>query len=29
MAALADHLADPGTTLIDKLLVQAWGQKPR
>jgi len=28
MAALSDHLADPGTTLIDKLLVQAWGQKP-
>jgi hypothetical protein len=29
MAALADHLADPRTTLIDKLPVQAWGQKPR
>jgi hypothetical protein len=27
MAALSDHLADPGTTLIDKLVVQAWGQK--
>ena len=28
MAALSAHLADPGTTLIDKLIVQAWGQKP-
>jgi ubiquinone/menaquinone biosynthesis C-methylase UbiE len=28
MAALAEHLADPGTTLIDKLILQAWGQKP-
>ena len=28
MAALSDHLADPGTALIDKLMVQAWGQKP-
>ena len=27
-AALSEHLADPGTTLIDKLIVQAWGQKP-
>jgi len=27
MAALSDHLADPETTLIDKLIVQAWGQK--
>jgi hypothetical protein len=27
--ALSEHLADPATTLIDKLLVQAWGQKPR
>jgi len=27
MAALSDHLADPETTLIDKLVVQAWGQK--
>jgi SAM-dependent methyltransferase len=27
MAALSDHLADPRTTLIDKLVVQAWGQK--
>jgi hypothetical protein len=29
IAALSQHLADPATTLIDKLLVQAWGQKPR
>jgi SAM-dependent methyltransferase len=29
MAALSEHLADPGTTLIDKLILQAWGQKPR
>ena len=28
MAALSEHLADPGTTLIDKLILQAWGQKP-
>ena len=28
MAALSDHLSDPATTLIDKLIVQAWGQKP-
>src|SRR3984893_16371120 len=28
MTALAKHLADPGTTLIDKLIVQAWGQRP-
>ena len=28
MAALSAHLADPRTTLIDKLIVQAWGQKP-
>jgi SAM-dependent methyltransferase len=27
MAALSAHLADPRTTLIDKLVVQAWGQK--
>jgi SAM-dependent methyltransferase len=27
MTALSRHLADPGTTLIDKLIVQAWGQK--
>jgi SAM-dependent methyltransferase len=27
MAALSEHLADPETTLIDKLVVQAWGQK--
>jgi protein-L-isoaspartate O-methyltransferase len=29
MGALADHLADPATTVIDKLLVQAWGRKCR
>ena len=28
IAALSAHLADPETTLIDKLIVQAWGQKP-
>ena len=28
IAALSDHLSDPATTLIDKLIVQAWGQKP-
>ena len=28
-AALAEHLADPGTLLIDQLFVQAWGTKPR
>src|SRR5262249_59936372 len=28
IAALSEHLADPATTLIDKLLVQAWGQNP-
>ena len=28
MAALAKHLADPATTLIDRLVVQAWGTKP-
>jgi precorrin-6B methylase 2 len=27
MAALSDHLADPSTTLIDKLVIQAWGRK--
>ena len=26
-AALIDHLKDPDTLLIDKLLVEAWGQK--
>ena len=26
-AALIDHLKNPDTLLIDKLLVQAWGQK--
>jgi SAM-dependent methyltransferase len=28
MAALAKHLADPDTMLIDRLVVQAWGTKP-
>ena len=28
MTALAKHLADPDTTLIDRLVVQAWGTKP-
>jgi len=28
MVALSAHLADPGTTLIDKLIVQAWGHRP-
>lgn len=27
-AALAEHLADPATLLIDQLFVQAWGVKP-
>jgi SAM-dependent methyltransferase len=27
MAALTDHLFDPATTVVDKLLVQAWGRK--
>lgn len=27
MTALSEHLADPETTLIDKLVVQSWGQK--
>jgi hypothetical protein len=27
--ALAQHLKDPATTVIDKLLVQCWGQKTR
>jgi hypothetical protein len=27
MSAVSEHLADPRTTLIDKLIVQAWGQK--
>ena len=26
--ALAQHLADPDTLLIDELFVQAWGQRP-
>jgi SAM-dependent methyltransferase len=29
MVALSRHLVDPATTLIDKLLVQAWAKKPR
>jgi SAM-dependent methyltransferase len=28
VAALAKHLADPKTTLIDRLVIQAWGTKP-
>jgi SAM-dependent methyltransferase len=28
MAALMTHLSDPETTLIDRLVVQAWGTKP-
>jgi SAM-dependent methyltransferase len=28
-AALSDHLANPATLVIDKLLVQCWGHKPR
>jgi hypothetical protein len=28
IAALSEHLANPETTLIDKSIVQAWGQKP-
>jgi SAM-dependent methyltransferase len=28
MSALSAHLSDPRTTLIDKLVVQAWGQRP-
>ena len=27
LLAVSEHLADPATTLIDKLIVQAWGQK--
>jgi len=27
MSAVSEHLADPRTTLFDKLIVQAWGQK--
>lgn len=27
-AALAEHLADPDTLLIDQLFVQAWGRRP-
>jgi SAM-dependent methyltransferase len=28
VASLVDHLSDPATTVIDKLMVQAWGTKP-
>ena len=28
MTALSEHLSEPTTTLIDKLVVQAWGRKP-
>ena len=28
MRALAKRLSDPSTTLIDRLVVQAWGTKP-
>jgi hypothetical protein len=28
-AALAAHLADPDTLLIDQLFVQAWGRRPK
>jgi SAM-dependent methyltransferase len=28
LSDLADHLRDPATTVIDKLLLQAWGRKP-
>ena len=27
--ALAEHLDNPDTIVIDQLLVQAWGRKPR
>jgi SAM-dependent methyltransferase len=27
MSAVSEHLADPRTTLFDKLIVQAWGEK--
>jgi hypothetical protein len=27
-SALSAHLADPQTTIVDKLVVQAWGQTP-
>jgi hypothetical protein len=26
--ALLEHLADPNTVVVDKLLVQCWGRKP-
>jgi hypothetical protein len=26
--AIADHLADPATLLIDQLFIQAWGRAP-
>jgi ubiquinone/menaquinone biosynthesis C-methylase UbiE len=28
-SALLEHLADPNTVVVDKLLVQCWGRKPR
>src|SRR5262249_23974678 len=28
-SAFSDHLADPRTTIIDKLVVHAWGQRAR
>ena len=28
VVALSDHLADPATTVIDKLIIQAWARKP-
>jgi SAM-dependent methyltransferase len=28
VSALSDHLSDPATTVIDKLIVQAWARKP-
>ena len=28
MDTLSAHLSDPATTLVDKLLIQAWGRKP-
>jgi hypothetical protein len=27
MAALTEHLANPDTTILDRLVVQAWGQR--
>jgi hypothetical protein len=28
VVALREHLANPDTTILDRLVVQAWGQKP-